>query len=479
MPPKKIKGAKKSLKVNSRTSPNVVSLNIDCLLMIFCHLTISERIKVERVCKLWQEAGRSGWVGFQSLDFKKSLWGFAFNTKVTITDKIIRTVLSRCGNYIREVKFPQFSNDPEILQLSISQRCLGTMWEMCPNMRILDLGFHRIRSSALSILANCSSNLEDFKLDLHSNISDDDLSTMFASNKKLKILHLFHNDSSNICKCVKDLPRNSIEEIMICNCHGTSTLEKIHGLFSSLLSVSPELQKFRKLSIHNITHNMSSWGLHSCAEGFNSVVLYSCTILCDKPTSNLLAFENLQELTFYGNRGDTDEFLIAVSVTCTKLNKLFLQACGSVTDRGLSAVALNLNLTKLEIIDMDNVCGKDLPKMHTLQYFRSENCRNLVEEYLAHMVLTAATDSRTFQLIHSYNDSQLSNRSYPPFNGKLLQAAAQVNGNHQNGYTITTQLCFQCRAKVGERKICIILDKQQKIVHPSKPRPKLKMNTDC
>ena len=131
-----------------------------------------------------------------------------------------------------------------------------------------------------------------------------------------------------------------------------------------------------------------------------------------------------------------------------------------VTDKGLSAIALNMNLRHMEIINMDNVTGKNLENMHHLQYFKSRNCRNIVEANFSNMLVTAANDSRSFELSHSYIDKIHMNRYYPPFNGTLLQTVAAINQNHKNGYSITTKLYFENRLlPVGERKIKVLLDR--------------------
>ena len=55
------------------------------------------------------------------------------------------------------------------------------------------------------------------------------------------------------------------------------------------------------------------------------MAIRSCYVTYSGTIQHLTALEHLQELTFCGNVGDTDDFLILISQSCTKLVKLVLK----------------------------------------------------------------------------------------------------------------------------------------------------------
>ena len=205
------------------------------------------------VCKLWREASLISWVGMKSLNFEKSFWGFSYKTKVNITNKILHEVLLRCGTHLREIRFPtQNSIFSSTLSFSLSQRGLCSIWTLCPNLKILDFGTHRMRSSALSVLADYCDKLEVMWLELNKNISDQDLSMIFKSKKNLRAVHLYYIGHATISSCLEDLPENSLEELTICNCHGISNSKELDQLFTSLLNVKYHILKSEKTTVYFI-----------------------------------------------------------------------------------------------------------------------------------------------------------------------------------------------------------------------------------
>ena len=85
----------------------VQTLNDDCLIIIFKHLTIADRIKVERVSKLWRDLARQTWRETKNLTMNQKFLGMKPRGEnhlyPKITKKIITQILMRCGKYLLKI----------------------------------------------------------------------------------------------------------------------------------------------------------------------------------------------------------------------------------------------------------------------------------------------------------------------------------------------------------------------------------------
>ena len=85
----------------------IQKLNEDSLISIFNYLSIKDRIKIERVSKIWKEIVKKSWTKMKILYVEPQFLGFKPFGKnhqyPKISKKMIKEVLKRCGKYINKI----------------------------------------------------------------------------------------------------------------------------------------------------------------------------------------------------------------------------------------------------------------------------------------------------------------------------------------------------------------------------------------
>ena len=104
---KKLK--KKANSSNEKEKVTIESLNVHCLLSIFEHLTMKEKLKVERVSTKWNRVSKLSWSQVKSLDVKKNNKEIFLseisndrNDKVMFTNFLI-SILNRSSKYLNKL----------------------------------------------------------------------------------------------------------------------------------------------------------------------------------------------------------------------------------------------------------------------------------------------------------------------------------------------------------------------------------------
>ena len=95
----------------SKKKTSIEILIDDCLEAIFHHLSIVDRVKIERVSKRWNKLSKSSWSNVKELDLNPPSWGFKPSKFLLSWKKIqlceITEVLERCGQFLEVVDLTQ------------------------------------------------------------------------------------------------------------------------------------------------------------------------------------------------------------------------------------------------------------------------------------------------------------------------------------------------------------------------------------
>ena len=178
----------------------IQKLNYDCLIQIFNHLTVVDRIRIERVSKQWQEIAKKSWNGVKILKKPTSL-GFKSGMLPKVNDYMLEEILKRCGKYLTNAYFEYHFK-------------LSLIVNYCPNIQsILCVGASK---ENLEILSRNAQNLSTFSFrqnpDHHEDY-EDSLANLFSKSKNLKDLSLQCDRMKGYC--LLELPLEEMTTIVI------------------------------------------------------------------------------------------------------------------------------------------------------------------------------------------------------------------------------------------------------------------------
>ena len=225
---------------------SIQKLNDDCLMHIFCHLPIIDKIRAERgkyihfcsysinivlkyikwifmyiyvsvhrifstilVCKRWKALIKKSWYNMKRLDLLYTMWGsLADINGREVTIHMIRKILYRCGSYLNEV-------DLSLVPCYVHQHAVTIIGKLCRNLQIIDItGLRVSRSGIYSLINNCH-KLTKLSIGPTTYACDIDLQKLFQMNPKLQYFKVYQTPISG--RCLLHLPMN-IEEIVLNSC---------------------------------------------------------------------------------------------------------------------------------------------------------------------------------------------------------------------------------------------------------------------
>ena len=96
---------------------------------------------------------------------------------------MLKSILKRCGKFLTKIDFSNTYQWDERIYKIIGEEC-------GKNLQFLDVRVVELRKECIATLQTCFSNIEVFKCRIYwdDTITDEDLSTLFHSNKKLRHL---------------------------------------------------------------------------------------------------------------------------------------------------------------------------------------------------------------------------------------------------------------------------------------------------
>ena len=211
-------------RIAQKTPINI--LNADCLAKIFGYLNCAERIRVERVCRSWQDvAFHFSWEKTFTLDLEPIILGAKPVGKghglPEISCQIVEELLKRCGKYLKHITcYFEKSNAED------GGDTLGVIADYCRGIR--SISCYTATVSGITKLASNCRNLEKFSVDVpihdfHDTQVYDEfrmidlaLSLLFLNNKNLTKLKLESRPQLR-GTCLKHLPMKMINDLCVSN----------------------------------------------------------------------------------------------------------------------------------------------------------------------------------------------------------------------------------------------------------------------
>ncbi|XP_046742693.1 F-box protein SKIP2-like isoform X2 [Diprion similis] len=342
-------------------------LNDDCLIHMFLYLPITDRVRIERVCKRWHAVSLESWRAVKRLDLSLSAWGYIPGKKdPSIDTPTLRKVLLRCGHFLNHIDLSQISH-------SLRQSTLTIIGKLCPNLQTIDTTSLNVSSSGIDSLTQNCGDIRKLVLGSCTSSCDNDLIKLFSKNRKLKCLKIVQN-SILTGKCLVHLPADGMEEISLSQCNAVSScnfanaIAKFSNLSSLLLSRCVGLCDYAVRAIACRADSLKE--LELCG---------SFPLLTTNGMSHVANLVNLERLNVAWNPVVTNKFLIAVAAQCVLLKHIDISGCNPVTDEGIAAIASLPKLEDLLINYMGHVSDDALPLMHQLKHLECQGCPHLTD----------------------------------------------------------------------------------------------------
>ncbi|OXU24733.1 hypothetical protein TSAR_004909 [Trichomalopsis sarcophagae] len=351
--PKIINNEESIGKFESRKESEIEILNDDCLNYIFGFLQIKDKVKIERVCKRWQEVSKNSWKNIKTLNENVNVWGF--NPCIRSSEEltlIFDKVLQRCGHTLTHVDFSF---------LSVQNNALHHIAIMCPNLQSLNVGKLNLTIPLVEIMtANCQNIKEITFTTCSEECNDYQLSKFFSVNKKLRYLKITNNENLT-GKFLESLPRDSMQTIIMNDCTKITS--------HNIAQVIANFENLRTLSFAE--NQYSAFGdstaiIVSLSKNIEELRLGALLKLNAKATSSLT---NLQILDVTNSEDISNTFLTVLAKNCKKILNLNLSGCTQITDAGINEISRLPKLEELYIKNLNNVTDqplKYLPKLKRL-----------------------------------------------------------------------------------------------------------------
>lgn len=337
------------------TEDGINRLNDDCLRHIFTFLDLTNRIRLERVCKKWQRVSLSMWRSIHSLDLSE----FCCNNNKPLTTKILEQFLRRCSVNLRSIHLFDTTH-------SLNGHTLPSIAKHCPNIENIEVSHLNIGNRSLAHLAMSCTKLKSLSFNECLYFSDHDLNLLLAHSKELNTLDLTKSmrvTGSCLTRITGPLCKLSLDR-----CTSIIPQNLISGL-------------------NNISATLTNLSLSACsALGCNDVARIVQTIpnltslsLCDNfplfnhksllPIGELV---KLEELNLSQNPAVNDDVIRTIVYGCPDLKLLnlsgvFTGSMGSrdhsLTETGISLLAKLHKLTDLNISYLDQTTNASLKNL--------------------------------------------------------------------------------------------------------------------
>ena len=108
----------------------IQKLDVNSLIYVFNYLPIVDLVKIERVCKTWQNIAKSSWSKLKKLNVYPEILGLKHDKE--LNEYIVEEVLKRCGKYLKEISSTYFDND------EIGYDCSFMIAKYCKNLKSID-----------------------------------------------------------------------------------------------------------------------------------------------------------------------------------------------------------------------------------------------------------------------------------------------------------------------------------------------------
>ncbi|KAJ8672652.1 hypothetical protein QAD02_003911 [Eretmocerus hayati] len=419
----KNKKVQESLKEETRSyildGAEIHKLNDDCLMHIFTYLPIIDRVRVEGVCRRWKDICPESWRTFKKLDLTRPTWGFKAVVHKSIDTPTLRKVLLRCGQFITHIDLSKKTE-------KLSKSTLSVIGRFCPNLQYIDVTAINVSPAGIKALAENCMNITDFSLGHCTTACDNDLSQLFAKNKRLQSVKILQN--SILGKCFLSLPADSMRSITLSECTNVSPCH-----FET--AIRP-LKNLETLSLEKCVsfNDQAVKAISQCSSSLKILHLRDYYPMVSQPAMLTLAgLVNLDTLDVAQNVTVHDEFLKLVGTRCKLLTNVDISSCQSVTNAGLASIVSLPKLQHLSVNYLGKITDTVLVDMPNLRTMHCRGCPNLKNEGLCNLI----EESHQIELLDLSGCNEVSN--------ELIEAAINATTNRTNNVVL--------RMYIGDTKV--------------------------
>ncbi|KAH0554243.1 uncharacterized protein LOC123262624 [Cotesia glomerata] len=325
----------------------------DCLINIFLYLPITDRMRIERVCKRWQAVSARSWHDIRTLDLTQQLIHLPKKIK-KIKNRAFEKIVERCGRFLTTLNF-------STVNLGCNSEVLPIIGEHCRNITRLTLQLHKYPVK--------------------------DLSKLLAQVEKLRYLEIKDIKKHFKIEVLVFLPHDSIEEIHL------STLQSYNSFDPSLRSlgnpksaVFRKLQNLRSLTLNGFVVRHDNLKLIAEKPHLTHLSLANCSI---KKINKLTISSSLQHLNLTKVLEVSNTLLTSLASKCKELKYLNINSCSLVSAAGISAL---ISLPSLEVLMLDDIYGvsdSTLSRFVTLHELHCQNCEKVRDPGIIALIETA------------------------------------------------------------------------------------------
>lgn len=327
-------------------STDVPGTSIHCLPdevleYIFAYLTPKQRLRTEQVCKYWRSLGKD--VPWRS-PAKLTLDSDHNPDYDPLTDKIIESLLSRCGLAVKQLML----NRRRSIELFTLGKAVENVCRFCPNLVELKLSSIPVNNRDLELLGAKCNRLKSLTLH-HTDFAEENFSKFLKQCESLECLELGDNyNVSGPCfvslgKDFKILCLNDC--VMLDNALGKSLTASCYHLQELKL---PHCNRLEADMVVQIAHKYKKTLKVLHMDGYIRDIDW-CTCL--------EVLHNLEDLSLDECSKVDDKLLSVLAKSCTKLRALNVGAT-NITDEGLFHLAAAPCLKLLDISYTDQILGE-------------------------------------------------------------------------------------------------------------------------
>lgn len=400
----------KKFVIRPRSRCHMDDLVDDVMVIILKHLSILDRMRLERVCRRWQRLSVNSWQNIRSIRFSDLYEMDDEFIDVRDCNKILISLLKRASTHLLALDISDSFLTGSVMDFS--ERAYRAMGKYCPNLAELDLSYVALSNIHLQILAEYSNQIT--KLRLVRCFEDEPqpdvgLACVFQCMKSLSYIDLSVNETINgECFCAL---RNCLRSLLLNSCFTVSS--------RSLELMSQRCGELRRLELYGCVHplgivlenlpNLETLNLNSCQgndtlyqvmrQRLNNVrnldLGHSSSLVTDRVMSALSeASPDLERLNLSGKFGRVTSTGLLLLARCKRLKELDISWLESANDDLLLAVARNgaleslhahlcENITNIGVVGAVRACNK-------LAFIDVTGCSNIHIECLCELSAVCA-----------------------------------------------------------------------------------------
>ena len=340
------------------------TLNDDCLLHIFSFLSLTDRVRVERVCKRWQCVARSMWRRMHFLDTQQ----LALPPHQLNSMGVLKSILMRCGDSLSFLSLVIYAHSRHR-----RSKFLPIVGSLCPNLEELDATGVRLSRYGLQKLGNGCTKLKKLNLNYCSGVDERFLENLLRILPDLESLSLAQwGDLTG--QALNKLPPETMRELNLNSCSNLRPNELLSAVkrlphleslsLTSCISLSNQhvktlfesVPQLRSLNMAQYFPRLKYASLESIGmlTGLRSLNLELNDLLTDRGLETIVAgCKELECLNITGCRAYAPEHCVTTKGIKTLaqlplLRELKMSYLADINDEALIVLAQNGALRKLE-----------------------------------------------------------------------------------------------------------------------------------